>query len=199
MTTALLVVDVQESCRQRESWTAVSSPAIVDRVSELVAWSRAEGNPVYWVLHAEPGTGGVFDPASGHVRLIDGLVPADPEPVLIKTAHNAFTTTNLQRLLTERGVTELVVAGIRTEQCCETTTRVGSDLGYGVIFVTDATATMPLPHWDVPATASLAEVLADPRTLSVEDVISRTEYVLAGRFARIASTAEVTGAAHALA
>src|SRR5882724_8140531 len=129
MTTALLVVDVQESFRQRESWTTVSNPAIVDRVSELVAWSRAEGNPVYWVLHSEPGTGGVFDPVSGHVRLMDGLVPADAEPVLTKTAHNAFTTTNLQQLLTMRGVTDLVVSGIRTEQCCETTTRIGSDLG----------------------------------------------------------------------
>jgi len=199
MTTALLVVDVQESFRQRESWTTVSNPAIVDRVSDLVAWSRAEGNPVYWVLHSEPGTGGVFDPVSGHVRLIDGLVPADAEPVLTKTAHNAFTTTNLQQLLTMRGVTDLVVSGIRTEQCCETTTRIGSDLGYQVTFVTDATATMPLPHWDLPATASLAEVLADPRTLSVEDVVARTEYVLAGRFAQIASTAGLTGVAHAIA
>ena len=199
MTTALLVVDVQESFRQRESWTAVSNPAIVDRVSDLVAWSRAEGNPVYWVLHSEPGTGGVFDPVSGHVRLIDGLVPTEAEPVLTKTAHNAFTTTNLQQLLTMRGVTDLVVAGIRTEQCCETTTRIGSDLGYQVTFVTDATATMPLPHWDLPATASLAEVLADPRTLSVEDVVARTEYVLAGRFAQIASTAELTGATAAVA
>jgi nicotinamidase-related amidase len=199
MTTALIVIDVQESFRQRESWAANSNPAIVDRVSDLVAWSRAEGNPVYWVLHAEPGTGTVFDPASGFVRLMDGLVPAEPEPVLTKTAHNAFTTTNLQRLLTERGVSELVIAGIRTEQCCETTARIGSDLGYRVTFVTDATATTPLPHWDAPEAASLAEVLADPRTLSAQDVTVRTEYVLAGRFARIASTAEVTGATHALA
>ena len=80
-----------------------------------------------------------------------------------------------------------------------TTARIGSDLGYRVTFVTDATATTPLPHWDAPEAASLAEVLADPCTLSAQDVTVRTEYVLAGRFARIASTAEVTGATHALA
>jgi len=199
MTSALLVVDVQDSFRQRENWAASSNPRLVERVADLVAWSRAEGNPVFWVLHAEPGTGTVFDPASGHVRLMDGLVPADGEPLLTKTAYNAFTTTNLQRLLTERGVTELVVSGIRTEQCCETTARVGSDLGYRVTFVTDATATTPLPHWDAPPEASLAEVLADPRTLRVEDVVARTEYVLAGRFARIATTAELIGAASAVA
>jgi putative intracellular protease/amidase len=150
---------------------------------------------VIWVLHAEPGTGTVFDPGSGHVRLMDGLAPADGEPLLTKTAHNAFTTTNLQRLLTERGVGELIVSGIRTEQCCETTARIGSDLGYRVTFVTDATATTPLPHWEAPSDLSVAEVLADPRTPRVEDIVKRTEYVLAGRFSTIASTAELTGSA----
>ncbi|HTF55092.1 MAG TPA: isochorismatase family protein [Pseudonocardia sp.] len=199
MRRALLVVDVQESFRQRENWAAVSNPDIVHRVNDLVSWSRADGNLVIWVLHAEPGTGTVFDPASGYVRLMDGLAPGDGEPLLTKTAHNAFTTTNLQRLLTERGVGELVVSGIRTEQCCETTARIGSDLGYRVTFVTDATATTPLPHWDAPSDLSLAEVLADPRTLRVEDIVKRTEYVLAGRFATIAGTKELTGSAAALA
>jgi len=199
MRKALLVVDVQESFRQRENWAAASNPDIVHRVNDLVSWSRAEGNLVIWVLHAEPGTGTVFDPAGGHVRLMDGLAPVDGEPLLTKTAHNAFTTTNLQRMLTERGVGELVVSGIRTEQCCETTARIGSDLGYRITFVTDATATTPLPHWDAPSDLSLAEVLADPRTLRVEDIVKRTEYVLAGRFATIAGTTELTGSAAALA
>ena len=49
------------------------------------------------------------------------LERADGEPLIHKTSHNAFTTTNLQQLLTERGITDLTVCGIRTEQCCETT------------------------------------------------------------------------------
>ncbi|GAA5152405.1 hypothetical protein GCM10023321_21040 [Pseudonocardia eucalypti] len=195
MTKALLVVDAQESFRRRESWAALSNPDIVARVNDLVTWSRAEGHLVVWVLHAEPGTGTVFDPATGYVRPLDGLVPREAEPVLTKTAHNAFTTTNLGKLLTERGVTDVCVSGIRTEQCCETTARIASDLGYRVTFVTDATATTPLPHWTAPDDRSLAEVLADPATMRVEDIVARTEYVLAGRFATIASTAQVTGAA----
>src|SRR5207253_10364620 len=100
---------------------------------------------VVWVLHAEPGAGGPFDPSSGHVRLMDGLVPRDGEPLLTKTSKNAFTTTDLQRLLTVRGVREVVVCGIQTEQCCETTARLASDLGLDVTFVTEATATFPIP------------------------------------------------------
>ncbi|MGR6321696.1 isochorismatase family protein [Micromonospora soli] len=188
---ALVVIDVQESFRQRPNWAYASQPAIVDQVNKLVDAARHRGDLVVWVLHAEPGTGGVFDPANGHVRLINGLAPAAGEPTLVKTSHNAFTTTNLQQLLTLAGIRDLTVCGIRTEQCVETTTRVGADLGYEMTFVTDATVTFPTPHRDLPADASLEEILADPRTLSTADMIARTEYALAGRFATVRTVAEV--------
>ncbi|MGN9777920.1 isochorismatase family protein [Micromonospora sp. H33] len=190
---ALVVIDVQESFRQRDSWAYASQPDIVGQVDRLVTAARRRGDLVVWVLHAEPGSGGVFDPANGHVRLIDGLTPVPGEPTLVKTSHNAFTTTNLQQLLTFAGIRDITVCGIRTEQCVETTARVGCDLGYEMTFVTDATVTFPTPHRDVPATATLAEILADPRTLSVEEMTARTEYALAGRFATVRTVAEVTG------
>jgi nicotinamidase-related amidase len=185
MTTALLVIDIQESFRVRPLWAHISNPDIVGNVQRLVKATRDAGDLVVWVLHSEAGSGGEFDPANGYVRLIDGLEPAAGEPVLHKTSHNAFTTTNLQQMLTERGIRELLVTGIRTEQCCETTARLASDLGYDVTFVTDATATFPIPHRDAGGD------LDDPRTLSAADVVSRTEYALAGRFATIKSTDEL--------
>ncbi|MCE7007304.1 isochorismatase family protein [Kibdelosporangium philippinense] len=181
MTKALIVIDVQESFRQRPSWAELSNPDIVGQVNRLVDLARAENDLVVWVLHSEPGSDTVFDPANGYVRLLDGLKPDEGEPVLFKTSHNAFTTTNLQQTLTARGIRELLISGIRTEQCCETTTRVGSDLGFEMTFVTDATATTPLPHWKTGA------------VLRTDQLIERTEYALAGRFATIATVAELTG------
>jgi nicotinamidase-related amidase len=195
MTRALIVIDIQESFRQRPNWQVISNPQVADRAAQLVGNARAHGDLVVWVLHTEPGTGGAFDPVNGHVRLIPPLEVRDGEPVLTKTAHNAFTTTRLQQLLTQHGITELIVCGIRTEQCCETTARIAFDLGYQVTFVTEATATGPIPHRDAPAGQTVAELLADPRTLPASAVIERTEYALAGRFATIATIAEVTGAA----
>jgi nicotinamidase-related amidase len=195
MNRALIVVDVQESFRVRPSWRAVSDPGIASKVGRLVDAARADGDFMAWILHTEPGTGSTFDPSSGHVRLLEELEPRDGEPVLTKTSHNAFTTTNLQQQLTARGIRGLTVCGIRTEQCCETTTRIASDLGYDVTFAVDATATHPIPHRDLPAGSSLDEILADPRTLGTGDVIARTEYALSGRFATIATVAELTGAA----
>jgi nicotinamidase-related amidase len=199
MNRALIVIDVQESFRQRPLWQAVSNPAIVAQVNRLVDAARVAGDLVVWVLHSEPDTGTVFDPANGHVHLMDGLAPGEGEPVLVKTSINAFTTTNLQQLLTIRGIRELVVCGIRTEQCCETTTRLAADLGYEVTFVTDATATFPTPHRDAPPDLTVAEIVADPLTLSNEDMVTRTEYALAGRFATIRTVEELTGSPAAIA
>jgi nicotinamidase-related amidase len=193
MKRALVVVDVQESFRQRPNWRAVSNPGIVDQVNRLVTWARDRGDLVVWVLHSEPGSGTVFDPDSGHVRMMDGLKPEEGEPVLTKTSRNAFTTTNLQQILTTEGIRDLVVCGIQTEQCCETTTRLAADLGFDVAFVTDATATFPIPHRDAPQDRELEEMLADPRTLQVAEIIARTEYALAGRFAAITTTTALVG------
>ncbi|QDY75382.1 cysteine hydrolase family protein [Streptomyces qinzhouensis] len=195
MTRALIVIDVQESFRARPLWATISDPNITDRVNRLVRLARAAGDLVVWVLHSEPGSGDVFDPANGHVRLMAELRREDHEPLLHKTSHNAFTTTSLRQLLTVQGVHELSVCGIRTEQCVETTARIASDLGYRVTFVIDATATNPVAHRDAPADLTIEELLADPRTLSADEVIRRTEYALAGRFATIATVAELEEAA----
>jgi nicotinamidase-related amidase len=192
MKRALVVIDVQESFRQRPNWAASSNPEITKPVNQLVEAYRRRGDLVVWILHQEPGTADVFDPALGFVRLMDGLDPAADEPVLHKTAHNAFTTTNLQQVLTQAGIGEVAVCGIRIEQCVETTARVASDLGYAVTFVTDATATTPIEHRDAPPCRPLAEILADPRTLHTDEIIARTEYALAGRFATIATVQELT-------
>jgi nicotinamidase-related amidase len=189
MNTALLVIDVQESFRQRpDDWNAMGNPQLVDHVNRLVEAARAAGHLIVWITHAEHGTNNVFDPASGFVRVIDELEPIDREPQITKTSVNAFTTTNLQQQLTEHGVAEVIVCGIRTEQCCETTARVASDLGYGVTFVTDATTTS-----GIAATSGRA-------SLTAQEIMARTETILAAReFATIATTDEVVRRTVALA
>lgn len=185
MRTALLILDTQESFRQQAPWAEVSNPNIVADVNRLVDAARLGGHDIVWILHADPKPEGdsPFDPASGFIRLLDGLDPADGEPVITKTSRNAFTTTNLAQRLTERGVGRLVLAGIQTEQCCETTARLAADLGYDVTFVTEATETFPITRSDTGA------------VLGTDEIVSRTEFALAGRFARISSIAQALGVA----
>ncbi|WP_116244733.1 isochorismatase family protein [Nocardiopsis sp. FIRDI 009] len=198
MAHALLVIDAQQSFLRRESWTAASDPDVADRIAVLVDHARERGDLVVWVLHAEPGTGTVFDPDRGFVELMDGLVPRTGEPVRTKSVHNAITGADLHGYLTERAVDEVTVCGVRTEQCCETTARVASDLGYRVTFAVDATATEPIEAPGAPAGRSLEEVLADPATLLPDAIIRRTVYALSGRFAEVRTVAEITEGAATL-
>ncbi len=132
----------------------MSNPHLFDNVNALVDTARREGDMVVWVVHSEENTGGLFDPVNGFVRVVDELKPLDDEPTLVKTAHNSFTTTNLGQRLAQYGVREIRITGIRIEPCCETTARVGSDLGgsYELLYVADAKAVAS--HQGVPLAAS---------------------------------------------
>ncbi|GAA2450203.1 cysteine hydrolase family protein [Agromyces soli] len=183
--TALLVIDVQESFRQRaDDWAATANPRAVPNVVRLVERAREAGDLIVWVTHAEPGTGHVFDPALGFVRVMDELQPGADEPRVTKTSINAFTSTNLQQQLTVAGIRRLVVCGIRAEQCCETTARVASDLGYEVQFVIDATTTSPIRAGE------------GYQEISGEQLMARTASILGGRgFAEIVTTEQLAGVA----
>lgn len=182
-TTALLVIDAQESFRQRaDEWADTANPGAVDNIARLVDHARRVGDPVAWITHAEPGTGGVFDPALGFVRVFEELEPRADEIAVTKTTVNAFTSTDLERRLRDLGVSAVVVCGIRTEQCCETTARVASDLGFAVEFVTDATTTSAIAAND-----GLAAVSGD-------EIMRRTESILAARgFATVVRTVDRVG------
>jgi nicotinamidase-related amidase len=173
---ALIVIDVQQSFLHRSYWDDTRLPPFRHALLALIAGARARGVPVVYVLH-EDGDG-PFAATSGHVQPMAWLPPA-PDASFTKHVHNAFTDTGLQAWLAARGVDRLIISGIRTEQCCETTTRVGSDLGFTVDFVTEATLTFDMTH---PHSG---------RVYSADDICQRTELVLAGRFAHIHTVASV--------
>lgn len=177
--TGILIIDVQESFRALPSWNSISNPKIVEVLQKLVQHARKNNDHVVWVLHHEPGTGNAFEEKRGYVKLLQGL-EAEPEDIcVLKTSHNAFTTTNLAQQLQSRGINSLRLCGIRAEQCVETTARLASDMGFNVEVILDATATHPLPLWN------------SSRILSAQEIIDRTTAVLSGRFATITTSDEV--------
>lgn len=167
---ALLVIDAQQSFTQMPYWTEDGLAEFLPALRRLDAGCRAAGVPVVHVLHVDDDP--PFRLESGLVRLLDG-VPGNPSVQFEKHTHNAFTDTGLDLWLRRRGIQKLIISGIRTEQCCETTARIGSDLGYAVDFVTEATLTFPMTH------------AGTGRHFSAQDIMIRTELVLSGRFARI--------------
>lgn len=179
MKTCLIVIDVQESFRQCPFLTHHDLPAYLAAQNTLIAGCVAQGVPVLRVLHSN-GPAVASNPfalESGHVRPLDGLAAFEASATFTKSRHSALVGTGLDVWLTRHGITRIVVSGIRTEQCCETTTRHASDLGWEVDYVTDATLT-----WDM--------VQPDGQTLSAADIKTRTATVLAGRFATLCTVDE---------
>ncbi len=169
--TALLIIDAQESFRHRDYWDDADVAAYIDRQQSLFDGARARGIAVAQVFHVEPD--GVFSLASGHVRTLAPLA-IDADAIFHKTRHSALVGSGLPVWLTERGIRRLIVSGIRTEQCCETTTRHASDSGYDVDFVGEATLTFAMTD-------------RNGRRWSAQEIRARTELVLADRFARIST------------
>ena len=188
MKTCLLVIDVQESFRHRPYYTEANVPAYLEAQNALIASCVAAGLPVVRVFHTdgpdEPGN--AFAPSSGLIRPLEGLVNFEVAATFIKHRHSALVGTGLDVWLTQQGIQRLIVSGIRTEQCCETTTRHASDLGWQVDFVTEATLTFDMTQ-------------PDGQVLSAADIAMRTATVLHDRFACVCKVAQALARAGAAA
>ena len=170
--TALLVIDVQESFRQRPYWRTDDLPVFTARLQALIDGAKAKGIPVVQIFHVEDNDTH-FSLKSGYVRKLDEI-SLEADAVFHKRRHSALVGSGLDVWLVANGIRKVIVSGIRTEQCCETTTRHASDLGYQVDYVGEATLTFPMTD-------------AAGRTWSAGEIRGRTELVLSGRFARIAT------------
>src|SRR5260370_17205678 len=139
--TALLVTDAQESFRHRAYWSDGDVAFLVDGLEALINGAKAGDIPVVQVFHVEEA--GAFSLASGHVKTFAGIA-IQPDAIFHKRSHSALIGSGLDVWLVQRGIRRLIVSRIRTEQCCETTTRHASDSGYEVDYVTEATLTFAM-------------------------------------------------------
>ncbi|AHJ76095.1 MULTISPECIES: isochorismatase family protein [Kosakonia] len=172
--TALINIDTQQSFFHRDYWQETDFAAFQQAISTLIAGCEARGVPVVDIFHVADS--GPFALESGFVAPMPFL-KHQAAVTFHKHVHNAFTDTGLDHWLRSRDINHLIICGIRTEQCCETTARVASDLGYRVTFVSEATLTFPMTHKGV--------------TLDCNALRHRTETVLEGRFAAIKTVHEI--------
>lgn len=172
--TALVVIDVQESFRQRDYWTEEGLDVFVSKLQALIMGAEELGIPVVRIFHV--AASGPFSHASGLVRTMEGI-QINPTVTFEKSRHSALTNHDFLVWLRENGIRRLLVSGIRTEQCCETTARHAADSGFLVDYVSEATLTFPM-------------VDRNGRKWYGAEIKERTELVLEGRFARIVSVEE---------
>jgi len=139
---ALLVVDMQRYFLDEDSHAFVpSSPAVLRNVSSLVQLFRGAGRPVIFTYFAvkkgEPDPigqwwGSTVCEGTPESEISEALKPMEGEPILRKSSYSSFHETELEEFLKSRDIRGLVVTGVLTNLCCETTAREAFSLGFDV-------------------------------------------------------------------
>jgi nicotinamidase-related amidase len=138
-----VVVDVQRGMFEGEGIEPVQNgDLLLERVERLVREARNAGVPVVFVQH-DGDSGHPLEVGSQGWEIHPRVAPLDGEPVVRKRTPDAFHETTLREELESRGIARLVLAGIQTENCVDTTCRRAFSLGYDVVLAKDARGT-----WD---------------------------------------------------
>lgn len=132
---ALLVIDVQQGLCDGET-RPFELDAVIARINAVSAKARAAGVPVILIQHE--GRHGYLEHGTPGWRLHRDLHVEPSDLRVRKTATDSFHRTALQAVLERHGVTTLVVCGMHTEFCVDTTIRRALALGYPVTLVADA-------------------------------------------------------------
>lgn len=138
MATALLVIDVQQGMFMMEQ-PFFAEQTVVATINELIERARQSEVSVIFVRHVEDG--GPLKEGSPGAELYEGLHRKEGDDIVVKRTPDAFHATRLHDTLQQLNVTKVVIVGLQTEYCVDTTCRRAFSLGYEVTVVSDAHST----------------------------------------------------------
>jgi nicotinamidase-related amidase len=145
MSTALIIVDIQNDYFPGGAMELVGAVAAGEKAGKLLAAFREKGRPVIHIQHLSTRPGATFFLPGTKGAEIHALVqPLQRETLFQKNFPNAFRETPLLDHLRKEGIKNLVIAGMMTHMCIDTTTRAAADLGFACSLAQDACATKAL-------------------------------------------------------
>lgn len=177
MSLALIIIDIQ-NFYFGESGLDGSIEASLN-AKRLLLHFREKGLPVFHVQHIQDDTSKMTEEEKTVAKIHQNVEPIEGEPVIKKQTPGSFNGTNLLEKLQEKEVDELVICGMMSNMCVDTTTREAFDLGFKCSVIHDACATksysfngkeVPSDYVHTAAMASLAFAFA--KVISVDEFLS---------------------------
>ncbi len=177
---ALIVVDVQVGLEESDYWGRRNNATADTNIASLINHWHTNHRPIVIVRHDSVERNSPLRPGEPGNALKDYVAAANGDLLITKSVNSAFYgEPDLHDWLTRREIRTIVIAGIQTNMCCESTARMGADLGYEVVFVPDATYTFDLAS-------------PDGSLVTADHLVSATVTNLSGGgFARIVLTADL--------
>jgi nicotinamidase-related amidase len=181
MNQALLIIDIQNDYFPGGAMELVGSPAAGAQAGKLLQAFRQKALPVIHIQHVSTRPGATFFlPDTPGVQIHESVAPKAGETVFQKNFPNSFRDTPLLEHLRKHQITKLVIGGMMTQMCVDSTTRAAADLGFQCILAGDACATKAMAFGG--------------KTVPAENVQTAFLASLNGLFAKVQSAEEVIAA-----
>jgi len=135
--TALLIIDMQKGMLS-PTLPPRNNPQAEANIARLLAAWRDKGKPVVLVRHISRSASSVFAPGQPGAEFQERFAPLALEHVVEKNVPDAFVNTGLERWLHVRGIRDVVIVGVSTNNSVEATARTAGNLGFSTVVVADA-------------------------------------------------------------
>jgi len=136
--TALLVIDVQNFY-----WGTETHEEYIAKLSKVIESARSRGLFVIYVKHVWGD-----NPEDSTFDIREEIKPLENDPIVIKRTPGSFFNTNLEELLKSRQIENVIITGMKTNHCCDTTTREASARGYNTMIIKQGVRTFDLEGID---------------------------------------------------
>jgi nicotinamidase-related amidase len=177
--TALLIIDMQKGMLS-PTLPPRNNPQAEANIARLLAAWREAGKPVVLVRHISRSATSVFAPGQPGAEFQERFAPLALEHIVEKNVPDAFVNTGLERWLHVRGIREVMIVGVSTNNSVEATARTAGNLGFSTVVVADACFTF-----------DKADFGGTPR--SADEVHLMALANLHGEYADVRTTADVLG------
>jgi nicotinamidase-related amidase len=159
--TALVNIDMQNCFVENSPLAAPRGPEILPRINKLADACRKAGALVIHTIHVVRPDGsntgvfgeiipavaaGIINKGNPQAELHPGIVVGPNDIILEKPRYGAFTGTDLEMILRNKGIDTVIITGICTNVCCEMTAGEANMRDFHVFFISDATATFNTPE-----------------------------------------------------
>ncbi|KYQ93849.1 isochorismatase hydrolase [Tieghemostelium lacteum] len=161
--TALIIIDVQMDYFPGGKWQLKDTDKALANVKKVLQKFRDASIPVIHIQHLAPESFPFFNRGTKGADIHPEVKPLATEPVIEKEHANSFKDTTLLETLKAKGIKNLVITGMMTHNCVDSTTRAAVDLGYQCTLLGDATSSRDLQLQDgtvVPADQVKSSFLA---------------------------------------
>ncbi|MEW7291454.1 cysteine hydrolase family protein [Aquimarina sp. 2304DJ70-9] len=139
---ALILIDVQKGFEDIQYWGSERNNLDAEaNIEVLLKFWRANRLPIFHIKHCSTTPNSPLKKGNPGNNFQDFIIPKDEEPIIEKEVNSAFIGTDLQKQLENKNINTLVIAGLTTDHCVSTTTRMAGNFGFTTYLIEDAVAT----------------------------------------------------------